>query len=111
MEFMELKDPPTAIFCANDHMAIGVMQRLQEAGFRIPDQISVAGYDDTEMCQVVVPKLTTVRQPVYSMGELGAKEVLRQIEAEDFSASHTNLEPELIVRDSSARHRQDSKTN
>lgn len=101
-EFIELENPPTAIFCANDHMAIGAMQMLQEAGLRVPEEISVVGYDDTEMCQVVVPNLTTVRQPLYSMGELGAKEVLRQIDAESFSVSHISLEPELIVRDSTA---------
>lgn len=100
-DFMSLDEPPTAIFCGNDHMAIGAMQRLQEAGLRVPYDVSVVGYDDTEMCQIVVPRLTTVRQPLEQMGTLGAREVLRQIDEESTTATHTNLEPELVVRDSS----------
>lgn len=101
-EFLQLEPRPTAVFCANDHMAVGVMQALQEAGLRIPQDVSLIGYDDTELCQVVVPRLTTVRQPVDLMGKLGADAVLHQIESESPQATHTNLEPELIVRDSTA---------
>ena len=79
---MELESPPTAIFCANDHMAIGAIQMLQTEGIRIPQDISIVGYDDTELGQVVVPHLTTVFQPLGLMGELGAKEVLRQLDEE-----------------------------
>ena len=100
-EFMELEQPPTAIFCGNDHMAIGAVQMLQEAGFKVPDDISVVGYDDTEMCQVVVPNLTTVWQPLEEMGRLGAQEVLRQIDEKLVNAIHTNLDPQLVVRSSS----------
>lgn len=101
-EFIKLDNPPTAIFCANDHMAIGAIQLLQKRGLNIPDDISVVGFDDTEMCEVVVPNLTTAKQPLELMGQLGAREVLRQIEEEFFSAKHVNLEPELVVRDSVA---------
>ena len=100
-EFMSLREPPTAIFCANDHMAIGAIQMLQEAGLEVPQDISVVGYDDTEMCQIVVPNLTTVRQPLEQLGTLGAKEVLRQIDEEVVTVTHTNLEPQLVIRDSS----------
>ena len=101
--FLALEEPPTAIFCGNDHMAIGVMQMLQEKGLTVPQDISVVGYDDTEMCQVVVPNLTTVRQPLEEMGTLGAMEVLRQIDEERVTATHTNLEPQLVVRESSLK--------
>ena len=101
-ELLQLEHRPTAVFCANDHMAIGVMQRLQEAGLKIPDDLSIVGFDDTELCQVVVPRLTTVRQPVDLMGALGAQAVLRQIETDSYTVTHTNLEPELIVRESTA---------
>lgn len=104
-QFVQLKDPPTAIFCANDHMAIGAMQRLQEAGLEVPRDISIVGYDDTELCQVVVPTLSSVRQPVDLMGELGAKTVLQQIEAGSFHVNHINLEPELVVRGSTGYSR------
>ena len=75
---MKLEDRPTAIFCANDHMAIGAMQMLEQAGLKVPQDVSLIGFDDTELCQVVVPRLTTVRQPVGLMGELGAKAVLHK---------------------------------
>lgn len=100
--FLELDNPPTAVFCANDHMAIGLIQGLQQKGVQVPGDISVLGFDDTEICEIVVPNLTTVHQPVDQMGELGAKEVLRQIEEETSSPTHICLEPELIIRDSTA---------
>jgi LacI family transcriptional regulator len=101
-QFLELDHPPTAIFCANDHMAIGAMQALREAGLEVPKDVSIIGFDDTELCQVVMPKLTTIRQPVDLMGQLGAQVVLRQIEEDSFEATHTSLEPELILRESTA---------
>lgn len=90
-------------------MAIGAVQMLQEAGLAVPQDISVVGYDDTEMCQVVVPNLTTVRQPLEEMGTLGAKEVLRQIDEERVTPTHTNLEPQLVVRASSIKLSPESK--
>lgn len=101
-ELLQVEHGPTAIFCANDHMAIGVMQGLQAAGLEVPKDISVVGFDDTELCQVVVPSLTTVRQPVDLLGEIGAKVVLHQIETESYEVTHTNLRPELIIRKSTA---------
>ncbi|MGB3956669.1 MAG: LacI family DNA-binding transcriptional regulator [Limnochordia bacterium] len=101
-QFLELDHPPTAIFCANDHMAIGAMQALREAGLEVPKDVSIIGFDDTELCQVVMPKLTTIRQPVDLMGHLGAQVVLRQIDEESFEVTHTSLEPELILRESTA---------
>lgn len=53
-------------------MAIGAMQALREAGLEVPKDVSIIGFDDTELCQVVMPKLTTIRQPVDLMGQLGA---------------------------------------
>jgi len=99
---MELESPPTAIFCANDHMAIGAIQMLQTEGIRIPQDISIVGYDDTELGQVVVPHLTTVFQPLGLMGELGAKEVLRQLDEESPEPVHLSLEPEVVLRESTA---------
>lgn len=60
---------PTAVFAANDLMAIGAMQSIKEAGLRIPDDIAVAGFDDIDQAACVSPSLTTVRQPKYEMGK------------------------------------------
>mgnify|MGYP000891907857 CR=1 FL=1 len=101
-ELAALKDPPTAIFCANDHMAIGAVKALQSLGFKVPENISIVGYDDNEMSKIVSPRITTVRQSLEAMGEMGAQEVLRQIRDGVSLIRHTKLEPELILRESTA---------
>lgn len=101
-DFMALKEPPSAIFCANDQMAVGAVKALKALGYRVPADISVVGYDDSEMCKVVSPNITTVKQSLEVMGEVGAQEVLRLIRDGVSSARHTNLEPELILRESTA---------
>jgi len=75
MALMDLPDPPTAIFAASDMMAMGVYDALRERGLRIPDDVSVMGYDDREIAQFMRPALTTVVLPHYEMG-LQAAEAL-----------------------------------
>lgn len=70
----------TAIFAANDLMAIGAIQALKEAGYKIPEQISVIGFDGIEMGKYLSPPLTTVQQPVYRLGQEVARVLLAQIE-------------------------------
>ena len=76
------------------------MHALREAGLGVRKDVYIIGFDDTELCQVVMPKLTTIRQPADLMGQLGAQVVLRQIEEDSFEATHTSLEPELIWQQS-----------
>ncbi len=70
---------PDAIFCANDGCAIGCIQALAEAGLRVPDDISVAGFDDTLAARTTVPQLTTVRQPLREMGARAVEVLLARI--------------------------------
>ena len=70
---------PHAVFCANDGIAIGCIQALAELGLRVPDDISVAGFDDTLASRASVPQLTTVRQPLLEMGRKAAEILLAQI--------------------------------
>ena len=65
---LELPDPPTAIFAFNDNIAIGAMQAARARGLRVPDDLSVVGFDDVEHATIVTPALTTVRQPLAEMG-------------------------------------------
>ena len=65
---MDLPDPPTAIFVANDMMAVGCYDALKERGLRIPEDVSVVGYDDREIAQFMRPPLTTVVLPHHEMG-------------------------------------------
>lgn len=97
---------PTAIFACNDLMAAGTMQRLQEHGVRVPDEISVIGYDDIQLSSWVWPKLTTIRQDPLEIAHVGAAYLLERIDALqlDPKASvntrvHT-ISPKLVKRDS-----------
>ena len=83
-ELMNLKSPPTAIFCANDLMAVGCYEALHELGLRIPDDIAVMGYDDREIAQHLHPPLTTVLLPHFEMGSIAAEMLL-----DDASSSTT----------------------
>ena len=73
---------PDAIFCFNDNLAIGAMKALKEAGKRIPKEIAVVGFSETDMSTVVEPPLTTVAQPRYRMGVEAAKIMIEQIQTQ-----------------------------
>jgi DNA-binding LacI/PurR family transcriptional regulator len=75
-ELLNLPKRPTAIICFNDMLAIGVMQTLQQANIRIPDEISVAGFDDIPLAEFVYPALTTYRQPIWELGQMASKVAL-----------------------------------
>jgi DNA-binding LacI/PurR family transcriptional regulator len=104
----------TALFAFNDISAIGAIRAIREAGLRVPEDVSVIGFDDVQSAAFQNPALTTVRQPLQQMGQLAAQTVLNQIEnliqARDRSPSppivprHINrlVEPELICRNSTA---------
>lgn len=90
----------TAIFCFNDQAAIGAMRAIHDAGLRIPEDISVVGFDDIEPAAFQTPSLTTVRQPLHHMGELAAETLLQQIQSTGEPKAEIAVKPELIVRES-----------
>jgi len=92
----------TALFTFNDVSAIGAVRALREAGLRVPQDVSVVGFDDVQSAAFQNPGLTTVRQPLRTMGMLAAEAVLRQIEApaEHLPTKQIVVDPELVVRDS-----------
>ncbi|MBO1330316.1 LacI family DNA-binding transcriptional regulator [Streptomyces sp. VRA16 Mangrove soil] len=94
---------PTAVFCANDLLALGVLQALYAAGVRVPEDISIVGYDDIEFAAAATVPLTSVRQPAYTLGTIAAELLLQ--ETGERSAAHRHqhvvLRPELVVRGSS----------
>ncbi len=95
----------TALFAFNDVSAIGAIRALEEVGLRVPEDVSVLGFDDIYGAAFHNPALTTIRQPLFEMGRLAAKTVLEELADErvDSSASVLNVEPTLIVRSSTAR--------
>jgi LacI family transcriptional regulator len=95
---------PTAIFAANDMMAIGVMMALRDLGLRCPDDVSLVGFDTLEIVEVLRPPLTTVQQPVYSLGVTAAERLIQRISGLAEEPRDIVLETELIRRGSVARY-------
>ena len=96
------KDIPfTALFAYNDISAIGCIRAFQEAGLRVPDDISVVGFDDIAIASFSIPTLTTVRQPLFKMGRLAAETLVDRIEERSSFLQDIFVEPELVVRRSS----------
>jgi DNA-binding LacI/PurR family transcriptional regulator len=95
--------PFTALFAYNDMSAIGAIRALQEQGLRVPQDVSVMGFDDIPGAAFHFPSLTTVRQPLSRMGEVAAQSLLERIEGKKEYPSEIAIEPELVVRESTAR--------
>jgi LacI family transcriptional regulator len=95
--------PFTALFAYNDISAIGAIRALQEHGLRVPQDVSVMGFDDIPGAAFHFPSLTTVRQPLNRMGEVAAQTLLDRIEGKKEYPSEIAIEPELVVRESTAR--------
>lgn len=92
----------TAVFAANDAMAFGAIRAVFEAGLRVPEDISVIGFDNVELAGIIRPPLTTVHQPKYEMGRAAVEILLRQATRPDSSTpEHRLLEVKLVVRESS----------
>lgn len=90
-------------FCMNDLVALGVMKALKEEGKKVPEDVAVVGFDDDkQLCEVTVPSLSSVRQPVEMMGETAGKMLLELINGQ-FNTKKVIFSPSLVVRDSSAR--------
>ena len=94
--------PFTAIFAYNDMSAIGAIRALQEQGIRVPQEVSVLGFDDIPGAAFYSPSLTTVRQPLNRMGEVAAETLLNRLEGRREYPSDILIEPELVVRESTA---------
>jgi LacI family transcriptional regulator len=102
MALFDLPDPPTAMFCFNDNLALGVMKAAAERGLKVPDDLSVVGFDDSEQAQYVTPTLTTVRQPLAEMGRMAVSLLLRQLDQQRLEALRVELATKLVVRGSTA---------
>lgn len=99
---LDLPDPPTAIFAGNDAQATGVYQVLYERNIRIPDQMSVVGFDDVMYAAQMSPPLTTVHQPLIEIGRMAASMLLRLISGLPLDSHHVELSTSLVIRESCA---------
>jgi LacI family repressor for deo operon, udp, cdd, tsx, nupC, and nupG len=90
----------SAIFAQNDRMAVGAMRALREAGLRVPEDISVIGFDDMPLASYFDPGLTTIRQDTFNMGREAARLLIRAIETPEKQRRHLRMPVELVVRKS-----------
>ena len=98
----EMSNKPTAVFCAADTVAFGLISGLNALGLRVPEDISVVGFDDIEMSESFVPALTTIRQDRHRIGMLSAEKLLERIAGEAENQPGEVLDVELVVRSSTA---------
>jgi DNA-binding LacI/PurR family transcriptional regulator len=99
--FLRRKKLPSAIFCHSDEMAFGAMRAIRKRGMRIPEDISIIGFDDHEMAQYV--GLTTVSQPPQFLGQMAAAATISTITNPDTKIKHLSVTTSLVLRESTAR--------
>lgn len=100
-ELLATRERFTALFAFNDISAIGAVRAFRDAGLRVPEDVSVVGFDDIQAAAYLTPRLTTVRQPLREMGEMAAKQLLMRISNGRAKAPPLiSLAPELVVRES-----------
>lgn len=105
-QLLSLRDRPSAIFACNDEMAVGVLKVAYEMGLRVPDQLSVVGFDDVPMAATNQPALSTIRQPTLEMAEIATELLLAAIGGNALrSSGSAAVESELVIRESSGPFR------
>jgi LacI family transcriptional regulator len=104
-ELLDLPQPPTAIVCFNDKIAVGVLQAAAERRLRVPRDLSVTGFDDIDVSRATSPQLTTVRQPLQEMGRMAVTTLVRLLERQRLDALHIELATEVVIRGSTGTPR------
>ena len=100
-ELLNRPEPPTAVVCANDFSALGALEEAQLRGLKVPQSISIVGYDDIDEAALASPPLTTIRLPPHEIGVVAAEKLIERLKGRDES-SHAIIKGELIVRESTA---------
>jgi len=103
LALLSLPHPPTAIFCVNDRTAFGALAALAERGRRVPEDVSVVGFDDIPLAALIRPTLTTVRQPAHELGRLATTFLLERIAHPETPHQRSVLPCQLVARQSSGR--------
>lgn len=95
---MAIREPPTAVLCGNDVLAVGAILQAKRKGLRVPDDVSITGFDDIELATVVQPELTTVHVPHRAMGHCAATTLLAMIDQGKLTADSVQLDTALRIR-------------
>ena len=104
-ELLELEDRPTAIFAANDSLAVGCYKAVQEKGLHIPEDISIIGFNDISMAKYMIPPLSTVHVYMKFMGEQAVTLLAERISTEREISMHISIPAELVLRDSVGKNK------
>ncbi|MEU1471877.1 LacI family DNA-binding transcriptional regulator [Streptomyces sp. NPDC005761] len=99
-ELLDLPERPTALVAFNDKAAVGALRAAYERGLRVPQDLSVTGFDDTDLGRSTVPRLTTVRQPVEELGRMAVSLLMRLLDGHPVGTPRVELATQLVVRDS-----------
>ncbi len=102
-KLLNLEDKPTAVFCANDDIAVGAMKAIFESGLRVPDDISIIGFDNSNFCNYVTPTLTSVKKDSLTMSEIGGINLLDIINKKLINQEKIFIESYLVERNSVKR--------
>lgn len=104
--WIEESSLPTAIFAADDFIALGALNAILNAGLRVPEDVSLIGYDDQLFSSQLHPRLSTVKQPAYEMGKQGVDLLIEKINHQEIKGKEIKLKSKLIVRESTAKPQQ-----
>ena len=99
-EFIQSEDMTTAVFAASDYIAFGAMKAIKENGLKIPEDISVIGFDDAQICNYTTPTLTTIHAPAYDMGQYGANFLFGATNCSITTPLNVKMPCELVERES-----------
>lgn len=99
-KLLELDTRPTAVFAANDLMALGAIYAIQDAGLNVPEDIAIVGYDNRDFTGIFRPQITTVSMPVYEMGKASAELLLRQLREGPEQEDEVKIKGQLLIRES-----------
>lgn len=100
IELLNLEDRPTAVFVASDMMAIGAMEAINDSGLKVPQDISIIGFDDIEVAKYTTPKLTTIKQKADSIGKVAIDLLVKQINSKTKLKINKLIPVELVIRES-----------
>jgi LacI family transcriptional regulator len=99
-ELLELPERPTALVAFNDKAAVGALRAAYERGLRVPEDLSITGFDDIDLSRSTVPRLTTVRQPLEEMGRMAVSLLMRLLDRHTVDTLHVELATHLVLRGS-----------
>lgn len=105
-QLLSLDPRPTAIFVDNNMMMLGALQAIRESGVRVPQELSVVGFDDVPWATLLNPPLTVVAQPTHELGRRAVEQVLRRLDQPGVTGTHFQLMPRLIIRESTGAVRE-----